>query len=194
VETEDLTFAFLGAGRYDLLGHFVWPEAVWLERGFRPLRAADLVERIDDELWRIEVSGARGKLVERVDEWDEDAAGAFVESCLRRACELALGHADGALQELERTIAEKLRDDQDDVLAFAADAFALSRGARPEQWNDPPVTGAGAPSAGAIAANLGFVVAHVAGRAAEENGRDYAAGFDEERARQRRWLAERLAL
>ncbi len=191
---EQLRYAFLGSGRYDLLGDFVWPEAVWLERSFRPLRARDLVERVDDELWRIDVRGMRARLVERVEEWDEAAADAFVESCIRRACELALGHADGTLEELERTVADKLRVEPGDVLAYAADTFALSRGARPEQWTEPGASGVGAPSAAAIAANLGFVVAHVAGRAAAGEGRDYSAGFDTERERQRAWLANRLDL
>jgi hypothetical protein len=189
-----LRYAFLGAGRYDLLGDFVWPEAVWLEREFRPVQAQELVERLDDELWRIDVTGARARLVERVQEWNEDAAGAFVESCIRRACELGLGHAEGTLAELEHAVQEKLRDEPGDVLAYAADTFALARGARPEQWNEPGANGVGSPGAGAIAANLGFVVAHVAGRAAAAAGRDYAAGFDEERERQRAWLVERLGL
>lgn len=189
-----LRYAFLGAGRYDLLGDFVWPEAVWLERDLRPLRARELVERVDDELWRIDVDGVRARLVERVDEWNEDSAGAFVESCIRRACELGLGHADGTLVELEHAVAEKLREEPGDVLAYAADTFALARGARPDQWKGPGAIGSGSPSAAAIAANLGFVVAHVAGRAATDAGREYAEGFDEERERQRAWLAERLSL
>ena len=189
-----MRYAFLGAGRYDLLGDFVWPEAVWLERDFRPLHERELVDRVDVELWRIEIDGMRARLVERVEEWNEDRAVAFVESCIRRACELGLGHADGALEELERAVAEKLRDERNDVLAYAADTFALARGARPEQWTEFGATGAGAPSAGAIAANLGFVVAHVAGRAATDAGREYARGFDEERERQRSWLAEQLGL
>jgi len=191
---RQLRYAFLGAGRYDLLGDFVWPEAVWLERDFRPLQERELVERVDDELWRIEVDGVRARLVERVEEWNEDAAGAFVESCIRRACELGLGHVEGTLEELERAVAEKLRDHHSDVLAYAADTFALSRGARPDQWTDQGGSAIGSPSAGAIAANLGFVVAHVAGRAATDGGREYAEGFDEERERQRAWLAEQLGL
>ena len=136
----------------------------------------------------------RARLVERVEEWNEDAAREFVESCIRRACELGLGHADGTLKELEHAVAEKLRDEHSDVLAYAADTFALARGARPEQWTHPGESGVGSPSAGAIAANLGFVVGHVAGRAATDAGREYAEGFDEERERQRAWLAERLGL
>lgn len=189
-----MRYAFLGSGRYDLLGDFVWPEAVWLERRFRPLEARDLVESVDDELWRINVDGVRARLVARVEEWNEDAAGAFVESCIRRACELGLGHAHGTLAELETAVTQKLQAEPDDVLAYAADTFALSRGARPDQWSQPGTQGAGSPTAAAIAANLGFVVAHVAGRAAADAGRDYAEGFDEERQRQRAWLADRLDL
>lgn len=123
------------------------------------------------------------------DAWSDDVARAFTADCVRRACELALGDVREPLEELEQKVLDRLGVEPSDALAFAADAFALARGRRPDEWQAAPFDGAGAPSARAIAANLGFVVAHVAGVVAP----DYEAGFAAERRRQGDRLVELLS-
>lgn len=120
--------------------------------------------------------------------WTDDVARAFTADCVRRICELALGAVGGPLDELEHLVFDRLRSEPSDALAFAADAVALSRGRRPEEWDAPPFDGQGAPSAKAVAANLGFVVAHAAGRLAV----DHEVGFSAERRRQQDRLVELL--
>lgn len=162
-------------------------------RALRVLAPDELVDAIDDELWRIE----HGHPAERISGWDEEVAREFTASCLRSVCGLALDETPaGSLEELEQRIHARLQQQPTETLAYAADAFALARGRRPEQWHEPPLTGFGAPSPPAIAANLGFVVAHVAGYAAAIEGDPaaYDAEFAAERDRQRAWLAERLGL
>jgi hypothetical protein len=175
-------FAFLAAGAQPRF------------RGVPVLGTEELVDTIDDELWRIE----HDRPAERVSAWDAESAREFTRSCLRSVCRIALEEAaDDSLEELEQRIRARLGEQPTETLAYAADAFALARGRRPEEWNEPPLDGFGAPSAAATAANLGFVVAHVAGYAAANAAGDpsaYASSFDAERRRQRAWLAERLAL
>jgi hypothetical protein len=76
---------------------------------------------------------------------------------------------------------------------------ALARGRRPETWDLERALAEDAPSQtpAATAANLGFVVAHAAGREAVAAAGDeaaYADGFAAERAWQLAWWVERLAL
>lgn len=81
-----------------------------------------------------------------------------------------------------------------ETLALVADAVELACGGRPDRYGfrlDGPM----APTAGAIAANLGFVTAHAvgtfsAGEAGDPAG--YEAGFASERNRQRAWLGEHV--
>jgi hypothetical protein len=83
-----------------------------------------------------------------------------------------------------------------EALAYVADAVALARGERPGRYGLHPAA-AVMPTVGAIAANLGFVVAHALGCAHADAVGDpaaYEAGVQAERARQRAWLSERLGL
>ena len=73
-----------------------------------------------------------------------------------------------------------------DAAFFAADAEALSKGRRPEEYGADPLPEV--PSA-AIAANVGFVVAHAVAMAAPSG---YDAGFAAERRRQLGVLEHRL--
>jgi hypothetical protein len=175
-------FAFLAAGAQPRF------------RSMQVLSPDELVDAVDDELWWIE----DGRPVERISGWDDHAAREFTVSCVRSACAHALGHpAEGSLAELERRVHARLRTEPTETLAYAADAFAMARGRRPDEWDERPLAGLGVPSPATIAANLGFVVAHVAGYAAASAGGDPAAydeGFSAERSRQRAWLAERLRL
>lgn len=187
--------------------------------GVHALRTSALVYWIDDELWVTElegetteadgiVLGRRARLVRRVPAWNEATARAFTQSCL----ESARASAARALPDLaSRALATVpptelqgqalgMRDREPgvehDALTLLADAIELARGGRPEAYRDHP-TGDAPASPGAIAANLGFVVAHIAGAlAAGTSGDpgDYGDAYASERQRQCDWLCDRLGL
>lgn len=185
-----------------------------------------VLDWIDDELWEVELDGRivtsdvmvvaeRGRLLRQVAEWDGLTAQAFAFACAWRARDHALpalrrdglseaaerlGHA-AELEEVQSGAASAF-DRSDgaaaELSAFAADAVSLAHGQRPEMWDDHPVAVEDhAPTAGAIAANLGYVVAHAAGRAAVASAGSEAAydeGFAAERAWQLAWLSDRLGI
>jgi hypothetical protein len=182
---------FLGIGAIGLFSDYAWPtpaggepgDWVGVDRNIEACVAGihacrwgvGLLDWIDDELWAVElwdpvevgddlVLAPRGRLVSRVVAWDGDAAVAFAAACERRAVE----HASPD---------------------FAADAAHLLRGGRPETGAMPFADGP--PTPGAVAANVGFVVAHavaVAGSA------PYEEGYAVERRWQLAWLAAHLDL
>ena len=187
---------FLGVGAVGLFSDFRWPTPVddgpgaWVgeqsveacRRGIHACTfGAEMLDWIDDELWIIELEdpvelgdgvllARRGRLIERIEEWDAAAARAFAEACEARAAELASPE-------------------------FAQDAALLLTGSRPE--TGAPVPMDGPPTPGGIAANLGFVVAHAVAAAESERAGgdpDYATCFAAERAWQFAWFYDRLAL
>ncbi len=192
--------------------------------GVHALRTRALVDWIDDELWLVELDddveeiddllvARRGRLLRRVQGWDEGTAREFGESCIWRARDLAaesleraglerartaLQSADGLASLQARAAAEAQRADgaAADGLAYLADVIQVSRGGWFETYVGHPGAGATA-TPGAIAANIGFVVATAAGNAAADAvGRPDAFddGWDAERARQLTWLTETLDL
>jgi hypothetical protein len=192
--------------------------------GVHALRTRRLVDWIDDELWLIELAddveeidhmlvARRGRLLRRVRSWDEGAAREFGESCIRRARDLAaesLGRAGlereraalqsadelGSLQALAADQAQSTTGATADALVYLADVVQVSRGGWFETYVGHPGAGA-TPTPGAIAANIGFVVATAAGSAAADAaGRPEAFddGWDAERGRQLAWLTEKLDL
>jgi hypothetical protein len=192
--------------------------------GVHALRTSRLVDWIDDELWLVELAddleesddmlvARRGRLLRRIEAWDEDAAREFNESCIWRARDLAaesLGRAGreggraalqtadglGSLQSLAAAEAKIATGAAADALVYLADVVQVSRGGWFETYVGHPGAGA-TPTPGAIAANIGFVVATAAGSvAAEAAGRPEAFddGWAAERARQLEWLTDTLAL
>ena len=177
---------------------------------------------IDDELWTCELAepvhehdgvllAGRGRLAERVTGWSETAARAFTEGCVSSARDAAVAalRRAGAMEEAARLArldgldelqveaaasARRSRGFARETLALVADAVELACGGRPDRYGVRP-DGPIAPTAGAVAANLGFVTAHAvgcfsAGEAGDPAG--YEAGFASERNRQRAWLAEHV--
>ncbi len=232
---------FLAGGAAGRFSGFAWPcpeggtPGDWVDggaidvcaSGVHACRVPDLLDWLDDELWEIELDGAvvegdsmivaeRGRLVARVEAWDEDAASAFSDDCAWRARTFAVRalRRSGAQVEAERLeAADDLVDMQ--ILAalssrrpepaaaiaagLAADAVALAHGQRPDAWDLPLALAEPAPrpTPAAIAANLGFVLGHLGGLdEAADAGDDaaYASGFAAERARQLVWLRARLGL
>ncbi len=190
--------------------------------GVHALTARELVDWIDDELWLVELGGEieqhegillarRGRLVGLVDAWDSATAHSFTEECVLRVRDCAIealrgvgrpGDADAvgelddgdALQAYAAALAARVAGFPAVLLAYVADAIELSRGGRPDNYRGHPAETSPA-SPGAIAANLGFVAAHVAGSAfadATGDSEQYEAGFERERDRQRAWLTELL--
>lgn len=193
-------------------------------RGIHACTDEQLLDWLDDELWQVEledpvvrgeagVLSGRGRLLRRLTAWNAALAADFADDCAY----VARGRVEDALLRLgrpaeadalarARTVAgvkalaaarerEEPSSPAAELTAFAADCLLLASGARPEA----PVAGpasARARTAAAIAANLGFVGAHVAGRVAVACGGDsrYDAGFAAERDRQLGWLRERLLL
>lgn len=186
-----------------------------------------LLEWIDDELWEIELDGElatsgvmvvaeRGRLLGRVSSWDGTAAQEFADACAWRSRDFALNSLRrvGLTDEAERLVGaaelgelqagavsafERAQGAAAELSGFAADAVSLAKGRRPEMWDaESPVSlREPAPTPGAIAANLAFVVAHAAGReavAASGSEAAYADGFAAERAWQLAWLSNRLGI
>lgn len=186
-----------------------------------------LLDWIDDELWEIELDGEivvsdvmlvaeRGRLLASVAGWDGATAQELADACAWRARDYALsalrrvGLTDeaaqlvgavelGELQSSAAAVFERSHGAAAELTGFAADAVSLAQGRRPEMWDvDRPATlREPAPTPGAIAANLGFVVAHAAGReavAAAGTEAAYQEGFEAERRWQLGWLVERLGI
>src|SRR5919199_6253693 len=100
-----LAYKFLARGRVGPFSGFEWPPAgEWVEtdgplaacrNGVHACELDDLPEWLSDELWRVEldgniervdgiVVGERGRLVSRVDGWDDAAAREFPAACAAR--------------------------------------------------------------------------------------------------------------
>jgi hypothetical protein len=192
--------------------------------GIHACRPQDLTDWIDDELWAVELDGEleereatvvarRGRLLRRVEAWTPDAARAFAEACLWRTRDrvvdslrahglprqaAALGGAAGlySVQADALAAAAGVEGSSRDLLVHVADGVELIHGGRPDRYRGHPAAAA-APTPGAVAANLGFVTAHVAGLVAGGAlgaAEAYAGGFAAERLEQLAWLEERLSL
>ena len=195
--------------------------------GIHACRADQLLDWIDDELWEIELGGElvesdtmlvaqRGRLLRRVDAWDGGAAHEFADVCVWRARDHALrslrrvgltrsserlvGAVElGELQAGAVSALERSDGAAAELSGLAADAVSLAQGRRPEMWDpaEPAVLSEPLETPGAIAANLGFVVAHAAGReavAATGSEAAYGGGLAAERQWQLGWLVERLGI
>ncbi|MDQ3669623.1 MAG: hypothetical protein M3377_04985 [Actinomycetota bacterium] len=191
--------------------------------GIHACTKAGLVEWLDDELWEIELDGPvleadgeliapAGRLIRRLEGWNGDCARAFVGHCVDNTVEVAAeslvqagreseaealtasrSQKDAELKVLQ--LARDLEDDQTSPVVFLADVVRLERGGRPELAEEAPTADVGGPTPAALAANLGFVCAHIAAQLAEqESAGAYDESFARERLRQSAWLAEKLQL
>ena len=229
-------YKWLSPGQVGLFSNFTWPPpGEWVVTepavvdcllGVHALRFEQLLDWIDDELWEVELAGTiterdamlvaeQGRLVRRVEQWDEPAARSFSEVCARRSAGFAAQALRGAglpeeadrveqageLSAMQEAAIAALQRTSDagvsEALAFAADLVSLVGGSRPDAWGQP----AGAAStvtqsAGAVAANAAFVAAHAAGRVAVAASDEaaYGVGFASERTWQLAWLEDVLHL
>ena len=231
-----IAFKFLGPGAVGLFSRLAWPAPAngrpgdWVvadgplevcRNGVHACGPGGLIDWIDAELWRVELGepviesdagfvAARGRLLARVGEWDEEAARALSAACVARtrdgaaaALERAGRAADagdlraeadpGALADRARALARGAPPEVADPLGFVADAVAMSRGAMPDSTI---LARLAPPTAAAIAANVAFTAARAAGRAHELTGAagGFDAGYSGEREWQLGWLGARLRI
>ncbi len=222
-----IAYKFLAAGRLGTFSGVRWPEPLaWLEAeaglersvsGIHALRARALLDWIDDELWTCELGGAiedvgdvlvaeRGRLLERVEAWNEATAYDFARSCATRGRELVVDELrrDGHEQEMRELdgldatsfvttavhVAARLPSEAAGLLVMAADTTALAEGrrlaAREPQLRSHLEAVAGSRSTyGAVAANVAFVVSR---STASLHPAGPETGFAVERA----WQLDRL--
>lgn len=212
-----LAYKFTAAGGVGRFTGFQWPvpaagaPGAWVEAGaagacelgVHACRAKDLPHWLAAELWEVELAGdvveathkvvaTRGRLLRRVPGWP-DAAPAFARDCAARARDLAVSALAGAgLGDLARATG---------TAATAADLAAVATAAADLA---PPLvaTLCGFASDCAMDIDDGYyaMCAYVAatafagwstGSVRQDMG---APGWAEERARQARWLVDRLGL
>jgi hypothetical protein len=225
---------FLSRGAVGLYSGFRWPTpeggepGSWVmvtgplvagSNGVHACDAGALADWLDDELWLVELDdqclradgllvARRGRLLRRLEEWNERTAEEFAHACVLSAREYACAMLEEAgateeaeairrshdLDELQKLAASSSIDVDSESLVLLADSVELARGGRPERYGSHPAIET-RPSAAALAANLGFVAAHAAGTLEVARTGDpsvYETAHGDERARQGRWLAERL--
>ena len=217
-----IAYKFLSYDRAGLFSGVTWPEpGTWLEAdgevercvsGIHAVHPEGLLGWIDDELWTCELAGIveddgqeliaeRGRLLERVEAWNETAARDFARACAARGREHVVeelrveGYEDEARElgglDVEGFVttapglAARLPAEIAGLVLMAADTTALAEGRRPEA-REPRLrshleaVADSAPTHGAMAANVAFVVARS------------TAGSEDEFAAERAWQLERL--
>ena len=206
-----IAYKFLREGRVGPFSGVRWPDGEWLAASgagtcsgrIHACRVEDLPEWMDAELWRIELDGDvavdcgklvadRGRLVERLAQWDAAFMAMFAEACALRARDAALtvlapgsaAHDALAGCATARQLAAAcggltgLDPEAERAAGYAGDAARHVLGALAEPATAP-----------VHAAVNGFIAAHAAAFAQDE-----AAAVATERAWQAAWLLGRLAL
>ncbi|MBA2568030.1 MAG: hypothetical protein H0V11_01660 [Actinobacteria bacterium] len=233
-----IAYKFLSAGAVGLFSRYAWPTPTadalgeWVRvdgeikhclNGVHACATAQLVEWLDDELWEIELESPvreadgeliapAGRLIRRLERWDDECARAFVGQCVDNTVSLAAESLFRAGRQAEAEaltaarsgpnlelrvlqLARDLADEPASPVLFLADVARLERGGRPELADKAPTAEQGGPTPAALAANLGFVCAHIAAQLAEqESAGAYDESYAAERRRQSTWLAEKLQL
>lgn len=159
-----------------------------------------------------ELIASAGRLIRGIESWNDESARAFVGHCVESTVALAaeslvqagrqveaealndvLSRPDGELNVLQ--FPRRLDDAEASPVQFLADVVRLERGGRPELDKEAPPADDGGPTPAALAANIGFVCAHIAAQLAEqESAGTYDESFARERLRQSTWLVEKLQL
>jgi hypothetical protein len=203
-------YKFLAAGRRAPFSGFAWPEREWVEAdaldpcrsGIHACRPEHLAYWIMEELWAVELDGdlveselkvvaRRGRLVERIGAWNDEAKREFREEAIRwtaRYAMLELREVDLAAEadSLEHATLAELGERAGTVADAAADA---GEGDAADLCRY--VVDAAAYAAAGHTVGPAFVAAHAADVYAPVDVDD---PFAAERASQGVWLAERLRL
>ena len=207
-----IAYKFLRAGRTGPFSGAEWPEVGEVaasgpleacRNGVHACRVDDLAYWLDDELWQVELLGEiveerlkllarRGRLVRRIDAWDDGTRRAFAEWCLRRVAAHAAAEARDAGLEAEAAALEA--SSSPDEVAAAAEA-AVGASQREGAGNAERLGSYAVDAVEWTKALPPSGVAYVAAHAADSRSRaDSADAFGAERALQAQWLAEHLAL
>ena len=233
-----IAYKFLSPGAVGLFSRLAWPTPTadapgdWVRvdgeiqpclTGIHACAKARLVEWLDDELWEIELDGPvleaegeliapAGRLIRRLEGWNDEAARAFIENCIDNTVALTAESLARAGREVEAEaliasrsqpgaelnifqLARTREAEQTSPALFLADVARLERGGRPELADEAPAADAGGPTPAALAANLSYVCAHITAQLAEqESVGAYDESFAREKRRQAKWLTERLQL
>ncbi len=233
-----IAYKFLSSGAMGLFSRQAWPTPIaddpgaWVRvdgriqqclNGVHACARAQIVEWLDDELWEIELDGhtlkadgeliaSAGRLLRRLEAWDDECAQAFVDHCVDNTVALAAESLVQAGREIEAEaltasrsrpdaelkvlqLARNFEDDLTSPVLFLADVARLERGGRPELAEEAPTADVGGPRPAALAANIGYVCAHITAQLAEQESTGaYDGSFARERLRQSTWLAEKLQL
>jgi hypothetical protein len=145
---SEVAYKFTGAGARAPFTGFGWPVGRWVDadgdvglcaNGVHACRVEALPRWLDDELWHIELEGVevehdgvlvarRGRLLERIEGWNAEAALELARSCARRARELADSVDDLLIRTMADDIAS-IAEVPDPQLAMytTAHAFDVSR-------------------------------------------------------------------
>jgi hypothetical protein len=123
-----IAYKFLDAGAVGPFTGFRWPVDEWVEadgvdlcsEGIHACRVRDLPVWLGRELWEIELDGnvveqelklvaPRGRLLRRIDEWNDDVAREFGLFCARRTRERVgfLPVLSGYVGDVERFVAQQ---------------------------------------------------------------------------------------
>jgi hypothetical protein len=195
-----IAYKFLAAGRVGPFTGWAWPEREWVDApsaregaGVHACRIEDLPWWIDDELWRVELSGPvleretqiearRGRLAGRVATWDARALAEFAVHGALRARDLAVVAAVDAgvrCEDLARAgTLHEIRAALEALPALSAVPAEMASYAR--EACTRALDGA---------AGTATYIAAVAATALRG-----PSGFASERAMQARWIAERCGL
>ena len=227
-----IAYKFLGSGRVATYSGVSWPEpGTWLEArgeiepcvaGIHALRASELLGWIDDELWTCELGGTieddgemlvaeRGRLLARLQAWNESSAHDFARDCAARGRDVVVeslreehpgaaraltGLGAAAFASTAPGVAAQLPPEAAGLVVMAADTTALAEGRalaerEPRLHSHLEAVAASRSTHGAIAANVAFVVAH---STASLHPDGYDSGFAVERAWQLERLLDRLGI
>lgn len=233
-----IAYKFLSSGALGFFSGHAWPPPAgdrpgeWVrvsgelrqcQNGVHACAEGQLVEWLDEELWEIELDDTAveveggfvaqaGRLIRRVEDWDNECARAFVDHCVDSTVVLAAESLVRAGRERDsealmasrarpdaerkvRALARNFDDKSSSSIMFLDDVSRLERGGRPESEEVALPEERGGPTPFALAANLGYVCAHIAAQLAEQAAAGtYDEAFGRERLSQSAWLAEKLRL
>jgi hypothetical protein len=206
-------YKFLRPGRIAPFSEFAWPEQTWVKAsrepetcrsGIHACRLGRIAYWLADELWVVELDGkieeeelqviaARGRLLGRVDAWDERARSEFALECVRRAAFYAAAelreHGIGA--EADRLSDASELEELAKRATEACDAAGEVLGAGEAVQLAGFVADAADYARHGLTPGAAFVAAHAAVVHAPPGVDD---PFGAEREEQARWLAARLSL
>jgi hypothetical protein len=204
-------YKFLREGRVSPFAGTLWPTDEVVESdgggvdlcrsGVHACRVNRLAYWLSDELWIVELDGEivedplklvapRGRLVEQVEHWNDDAQLAFAQWCAAAAA----GHAADELRETGLASAAELLAGASlgEIAAVATDAAGEAYAAG--QPNTARVAEYAADAAGAIGPAPATLVAYIAAHTADARSGLPGDPFADERERQSHWLADHLGL